>query len=95
MRQTLIIILYISDLLLVKGTYFTEGKFPCHNSIFVYPFCRLLDFSQKLNMAFYDCYNIQSGNNVIVELFKYGLFTKIIKEFSFPLQPVQNADNLR
>ena len=75
--RTLIIILWFSDLLSEEGAYFTNDNFPCHISFFVYTFCRLLDFSQKLYMTFQDFYNKQSGLNVTAELFKYGLFWKI------------------
>ena len=34
------------------GAYFPDGKFSCNISFFVYTFCRLLDFNQKLNMTY-------------------------------------------
>ena len=63
---------------------FTNDKFPCHISVFVHTFCRLIDFSQDLNITFQDFYNIQSGHNVtLAELFKYGLFLKLSNNFGF------------
>ena len=44
---------------------------------------RLLSFSQKLNMTFEDFHKLQSGHNVTTELFKYGLFWKLSKNFGF------------
>ena len=44
---------------------------------------RLLSFSQKLNMTFQDFHNLKSGYNVTTELFKYGLFWKLSKNFGF------------
>ena len=70
-------------LMSVERAYFTDGSFSCYISFFVYIFCRLLSFSQKLNMTFQDFHNIQSGHNVTVELFKYGLFWKLLKNFGF------------
>ena len=48
-----------------------------HISFFVYTFCRLLDFSQILNMAFQEFHNIQSGYNIIEKLFKYSLLAHL------------------
>ena len=67
----------------MEGAYFTKGMFPCHISFFLYTFCRLLDFSQKLNKTFQDFDNMLSGHNVTVEIFKYGLFLKLLKNFGF------------
>ena len=67
----------------MKGAYFTDDKFPCHSFFFVYTFRMLSDFGQKLDMAFQDFHNIQSGHNNTVELFKYGLFWKLSKNFGF------------
>ena len=67
----------------MEGAYFADGKFSCHLSFFVYTFCRLLDFSQKLNRTFIDFQNTQSDHSVTKELFKYGLFWKLLKNFGF------------
>ena len=67
----------------MEGAYFTDGKFSCHISFFVYTFCRLLDFSQKSNMTFEDFQNTQSDHSVTKELFQYGLFLKLSKNFGF------------
>ena len=48
-------------------------QFPCYISFFVYTFCRLLSFSQKLNMTFQDFHNVPSDYNVTTELFRCGL----------------------
>ena len=34
-------------------------------------------------MTFQDFHNIQSGHNVTAELFKYGLFWKLVQNFDF------------
>ena len=65
------------------GDIFTDSKFPCHISFFVYTFYRFLDFNQNLNMTFQDFHNIQSSHNVIAESFKYSLFVKLSKNFGF------------
>ena len=44
---------------------------------------RLLSFCQKLNMTFQDFHNLKSGHIVTTELFKYGLFWKLSKNFGF------------
>ena len=44
---------------------------------------RLLSFIQKLNMTFQDFHNLKSGHNATTELFKYGLFWKLSKNFGF------------
>ena len=67
----------------VEGAYFTDGKFPCHIFFYVYTFCRLLDFRQKLDMAFQDFHNKQSGHSITAELFIYDLFWKLSKNFGF------------
>ena len=77
------------DLLSVEGEYFTDGNFPCYSSFFVYTFCRLLRFSQKLQMTFQDFHNIRSSHNITAELLKYGLFGKLSIETS------ANAHGLR
>ena len=46
-------------------------------------FFRFLSFSQKLNMTFQDFDNLNSGHNVTTELFKYGLFWKLSKNFGY------------
>ena len=65
------------------GAYFTDGKFSCHISFLVFTFCRLLDFSQKLNMTFIDFQNTQSDHSVTKGLFKYGLYWKLSKNYGF------------
>ena len=67
----------------VEGGNFTDGKFLCHVSFFVYTFCRLLDFSEKINVTFQGYDNIQSGQNGTAELFRNGLFGKLSKNFGF------------
>ena len=67
----------------MEEAYFTDGRFQCYISFFVFTFCRLLSFSQKLIVAFQDFHNIQSGHNVTAELFKYGLFGKLSNKFVF------------
>ena len=62
--------------LFVEGPYLIDGKFPCHIFFFGYTFCRLVDFSQKLNMIFLDFHNTQSYYKFTAELFKYGFFLK-------------------
>ena len=37
-------------------------------------FCRLLNFSQKLNVTFQGFLNIQSGHTITAELFKFVFF---------------------
>ena len=66
-----------------EGSYFTDGKFSCHISFFVYTFCRLFDFSKKSNMTLQDFPNIQSGHSVTQELFLCALFWKLSKNFGF------------
>ena len=61
----------ISRLSVGAGGIPGRGKFPCHISFCVYTFCRLLEFSQKLNMTFPDFHNIQSDYSITAELFKY------------------------
>ena len=82
MWRTLIIIFWFPDLLSMEGAYFTDGKFSCI-FFFVYTFCRLLCFRQNLDMTFQGFHNIQSGHNITAELFKYGLFWKLSKNFGF------------
>ena len=67
----------------MEGAYFTKDLFQGHIYFFVYTFCRLLDFSQKLNMTFQDFDNMLSGHKVTAELFKYRLFWKLLKNFGF------------
>ena len=81
--RTLIIIIWFTDLLIVQGAYLTDDNFPCHNSFFVYTFCRLLDFGPKLNMTFQDFRNTQSGHNSAAEIYKCGLLWKLSKIFGF------------
>ena len=47
----------------MEGAYFTDDKFSCHISFFVYTFCRLLDLSQNLNMTFQDFKYTRSNKN--------------------------------
>ena len=63
--------------------YLTDGKFPCHISFFAYTFCRLLHFSQKLNMILLDFHNTHPDRKCTKELFKYGSFLKLSMDFCF------------
>ena len=72
---------FIPDLLSEEGSYFTDGKFSCHISFFVYTFCRLFDFSQKSNMTLQDF--AYTHHSVTQELFLCGLFWKLGKIFGF------------
>ena len=65
------------------GVILYRWQFPGYISFFVYTFCRVLSFSQKLDMTFQDFHSIQSGHNVTVELLKYGLFRKLSNNFGF------------
>ena len=65
----------------LEVAYFTDDKFICHISFFVYTFFRLLDFIQKLNMMFLDFHNIQYNKSIIIQGW---LNLEIIKEFWVP-----------
>ena len=75
-QRTWIIIRRFPDLLFVEGPYLIDDKFPCYIFFFGYTFCRLVDFSQELNMIFLGFHNTQSDYKFTAELFKYGLFLK-------------------
>ena len=54
--------------MLTVEAYLTDGRFQSHISFFVYTFRKLVNFGKKLNTAFSDFHNIQSGRRGTVEL---------------------------
>ena len=78
-----VIIFYFPCLLSEEGAYFTNGNILCHISFFVYTFCRLLWFSQILNMAIQDFQNIHSYHKITTEVYQFRLLWKLSKNIGF------------
>ena len=55
----------------------------CHISFFVYTFCRLLWFSQILNMTIQDFENIHFYHKITAEVFEFCFFWKVSKNIGF------------